>query len=1438
MPVVVPLWTASGSEKGWYLDMTVEAGLAVTELGEQMDAASWDEFIASELQSTFDAYLAKPAFLLGHSRTEAQTAADYAGRELLELVQNAADAASETGGGGRVLIEVNGNTLFVANTGQHFRKRGVAALMTAHTSDKPTRAARMIGAKGLGFRAILNWTDAPIISSGSLEIGFSRIHAKAVVEKLAANNTEIASNFSETSFNQPPLLVFPATGDELERLGDVRTSELLQHARTLREQGYDTVIAAPLRDNGALQHLVGQARLFEPSFLLFVESLQAICIRLPDSDEKRWTKDTKENGDVSLVLETDQETVEQKWILRQRRGGIGEGEGSKEFELAIALRLDASNTANRLHSYFPTSLPLPFSGLFHATLELDSSRKTINEGSEKNHVVLAALGRFHAEVLDELRESKRVTEPLKWLFAHQPFPDALTPVSEASWARARQLPLVRCMDGSWRSSDQARVGPPGYSNYLPQRLFGQLALVSEPAHEGLLRKRLKVSALGSKEILAILREADLSLVERAKAISGIAQSLPEDFHDSRLLIDLQGKSMPSTATAFPPPTDEFKRQSLPTWANARFIHPDLWSALLTSVTGNTLREKLHALKGFRVVEYSADAVIAALRSRVTELLKKKKSNSDRLQASFLAAVYSLHDRNRNRPPGVFRVRCQDGEWRDIATVHLSESFGQIGRITAALYQGRPDVLIGTAASNGLDTAGDNAVVFLEWLGINLWPRRVTEELPQKWRKAVIDDLPETFEVTDGNTHRELRRDSLSWGYTVRAEHHTVDGLNHILDTAAPEAILSWIAHDPRLDPLAPGGFFGVELSGRDSGNAKFRPYVGGLPNTLRLEIESRAWLECSDGQRRSPMEVMIEPGLFSSLFHAPRAVDGAAEEPFGLSRPYWRRGLERAGVARTLDDLPEPQVYRLLSSLPERNVKPEVGSRLFLQVLGRDSFDSQNGGAEREAFLETGMLPVQFGGKRIWAERDGVHYAQRDDLPSVARSHLRLIDLPTRLNGKQVLARFGVPALLKDALDLRIIAVDEVQAADASTLMARFERAKPYILALRKALSPNGTPLRRFEALALHVARRAEMELSINGVTVVEELEHWRHRLSQDSLLITVDATADYEVIMDLGLHAMADGFAELFELQNGADFVPYLTASTDSLRRTHLQRALPSLDTDELDSLIGGIDRLFDSPFAPQVDAETIHAGPALSPAKLPSLPYGSSDQAGSDVEQMGSDEAEEDAEPQDVEVRIEPRSAPASVAGTGTEATRRTLRVAAPTGRIAGQSDADPDRAADAEHWTGAFERANGRWPLAVAHLQGSRAFGCDYLSFETEDARATFEANPAMVELVSRFIETKSGSVWFTDNEWIAASSLGERYFVYRLTFVSGGRNQAELIIVRNPLSRTEAIRTARELVLDKVPDREEFDLVQTSAADLVLFTQEPVAETNPEVAWTEA
>lgn len=1376
-----------------------------------MTGEAWAAFIAAELKATCKAYIEKPAFLLGHSRTEKQTTADYAGRELLELVQNAADAASEVGGSGRVLIEVTQDALYVANTGQPFRKGGVASLMTAHTSDKPTRAARMIGAKGLGFRAILNWTEAPIISSGALELGFSRTHARALVAELAHQNAEIAASFSGDNPNLPPLLVFPATGAELDSLGDSGTQAVVRHARRLREDGYDTVIAAPLGSTNALKRVVEQATQFQPSFLLFVRALDEIRIRLPGHDEKRWTKGVKDDGDISLLLECGSEASTQDWIVRQRVGTIGEGENVREFELAIAIRSGETNAPGKLHSFFPTSLPLPFSGLFHATLELDSSRKTINEDSQHNIEVLRALGRLHAEMLTELRKMGRISEPLDWLIAHQEFPDALKPVSEAAWLRAKDLPIVRSMDRVWRKPDKARIGPINYAEYLPARLFGQLASVSSTDAEALLRHELGVPMVSAKDILNTLRAADLSFSERAKAIVGIAKAFPEDQHDRRLLVDIKGKEMSSTATAFPPPSDEAKRHGLPDWANARFIHPELWTELLAEASGNVVRDKIHSLKGFRVVEYSAEAVIAALRSRVTDLLKKKRSNPDHLQASLLATVYSLHDRGRNTPQGVFRVRCKDGQWRDITTVHLSEHYGIVGRTTAALYPGQPELLIGTPLENGFGEEPDDLVEFLIWLGINPWPRKISGPLPVKWRQSVIDAVPESFQVTDGNTSREIKSSDLSWGYTVNAAHDTVDGLERILSDAPAEAILAWLAHDPRLDPLAPIPAFSVRLEARENGLSKFRAYPGTLPNTVHLDIQASAWLDCQDGLRHAPRDAMIEPGVLSALFQAPRARSSTSEIEFGLDKAHWRRGLERAGVVRNLDDLPESQVYRLLASLPSRQVKPEVGNRLFLQILERETFDPELGGVDGITFRAEGKLPVQFGGRRIWAEREGVFYAQRDDFPSVAKSHLRLLDLPSRRNAKQVMARFGVATLQKDALNLKICSVDEVVEGDSITLRSRFDLSKPYIAALRKALSPDGTHLRRLEAVQLKVAAHAEMELSIDGTKIVEKLDPWRHSFDGDTLVITVDGTRSFEEVMDLGCHAVADGLAELFELQSGADFMPFLASSTDALRRAHLQRALPSFSEDELASLIGGVDHAFVSPFAPDVDAETMAAGPAVAANNSRDGQASSTADSGNHESGSDPDEVPSGAKPSEVELTVQQRQPQSNTSLERTSFPRRTLRVSGPTGQVPNPNGTDPNRAADAEHWTAAFERANGRWPQLVAHLQGTRAFGCDYLTFDSEEDRSAFLKNPTRIELVSRFIETKSGSVRFSDNEWLAANNLGERYFIYRISFSEGGRDQAQLTVVRNPSARGDAIRTERELLVDKVNGREEFDLV---------------------------
>ena len=1381
----------------------------------------WANFVARELNDTHEAYLKKPDFLLGHSRTERQTSADYAGRELLELVQNAADAAAEAGGAGKVLIEVTQDGLFVANSGQPFRTGGVSSLMTAHTSDKPTRAAKMIGAKGLGFRAILNWTEAPLISSGELEIGFSRVFANAQVSALAIQNRKIGDLFTTKSEESPPLLVFPATGAELERLGDDHVATMLLHTRALRKEGFDTVVAAPFHERRAFDRAIEQASQFEPSFLLFVKSLDSICIRFPDEQERVWSKEIEENGDVTLYLESGPDTGIQSWILRHKQGSIGDGKAERQYELAIALRLDEESTSGRLHSYFPTSLPLPFNGLFHATLELDSNRKTIQEDSDLNEGVLTALGEFHAETLNELRQGERLNgNPLSWLVVEEgaTFPDSLEIMAESTWRRTRELPLIEGLDGVWRTASESKIGPHGYSSFIPSRLFGELVKVEDENVEQLLRDKINVPEINPKKILKRLREGSLNIQERARAIVGVASSLPEEHHDRRLFLDINSDQMPAAAIPFPPPSKDEQRRSLPAWSSARFIHPELWEQLVDQAPGSTLREKLSELKGFRVTEFSVDSVISALRTKLGELLKSGHPEPDRIQSEFLTEILILYDEKRNRPTGLVNVRCKDGSWRDVTTVHLSEHYGQSGRINAELYKADPELLVAAPDQNGLANEGVDLTEFLIWLGINQWPRKMTEPLPSRWEAQILQDLPASFTVSDGNKFQELQRDQLQWGYTIRAEFETVEKLDEILLHAPSDAILAWLSQDERLDPIAPVSEFTVSVQGRSSGNASFRAYQGPLPNIVRHSIQQSEWLVCRDKKKHSPQNVMTQPGALSVLFNSPKTISAESEADFGLSPDLLRRGLERAGVARGLGDIPESQVYRLLLSLPMRNIKPELASRLYLQLLEREVFDPEKGGADREAFLKQGRVPVQTEEGCSWGARADTYYAHRDDLPEAARPHLTLIDLPSRRNATQVEARFGISALRKGNMGVRVLSVEAESGNLAQDLNYRFDQARPFILALRYHLSPEEGALRRLKALDLAVARRVEMELSINDRHIVNDLEPFKHTLKDGELIVTIDSTRPNEENVDLGLHAISDGLAELFELQSNADFTSLLTASSPALRKSHLKRALPRISSDELEAALSGVGYVESTDMEIGVDAEMLAQGPSEPSQNKATVPRDAmQDQESIPQAPEANDSIDErkNVEPGELRLKAKAKPSPEVDQALGQNSGRAKVRVSGTTGRLGNRNPKDVEQAADAEKWTVAFEVSQKRYPLLVAHLQGKGAFGCDCLSFVSEDDLRSFQDDPGKIELVDRFIETKSGAVRFTKNEWDAAEKLGNRYFAYRVSFSSGQRDKAQLTIVQNPRAQLLAIRVEHELLMERVNTRDEFELFQADS-----------------------
>jgi hypothetical protein len=1389
---------------------------------EPQTALEWKRFIEKEVGSTLSVYRTKPRLLLSQVRSEKQIADDYAGRELLEMVQNAADAAAETGGGGRVLIEISRDGIIVANTGQPFRMGGVESLMTAHTSDKPTRKRKLIGAKGLGFRALLNWSHEPIISSGALEMGFSAEHAAAMIDELVKGAAGVRKIVDQEDERPVPALAFPAIGEELERVGNAQASKLLGRTRGARAEGFDTVVAAPFDDSVALDRATVQAAEFEPTFLLFVSALASITLRIEGRPEVIWQR-RKLAGHLELLAVTaDGVRSEQRWLCYRRSGELSLKAARKttSFEAAVALRIDEPNAPGYLHSYFPTSILLPFPALFHATLELDSNRKSLKSGSELNNGVLHALAELFTESLETVALDQKAGV-LGFLEMRSDFPEPLVEFERAAYASAQTRRIVPVARGRRVTPAEARIGPSGYQNYLPTKLFKDLARVDSDAERQVL-ERIGVEQLAPAVIVKELKKAKLTIDERARAIIGVASTLDRKFHDRGLFIDQSGRPMRPSNTPFPPPASEDRLPTLPDWARARFIDRTLWTKVIAGLDGQTFRDRVKRLDNFGISEFSNQSIILSLRSQANQALNNKRRDPDLVQRQLLSAIFALflHRPDNRTPPASFKVLSADGTWRDAREVHLSARYGEIGRINSALYRSAPDCLLADSTDNGIDPEAGDTSAFFEWLGVNRWPREVTLPVAERFQEVVLAALPPEVEFTDGHVVQKVPRQNLGWGYNLDSNASTIARLDSILDTAESDAILAWLARDPRFDHAAPYRF-DTTVRGRHDGRSAMRRYEGKAPDLVLHQIRSTPWLACSDDAHHAPADCMAQPGRLTGLFTVPRAAVVGSDVAYGLSQALWRRGLANARVPHELADLSEAGVYGLLTSLPERPIADDVVKRLYQQILELGVFDIDNAPAERAVFLDRGKVQVYKGHTIEWVSPGEALYADQSSFPQAVREHLRLIGLPPRRNATNVRNRFGVAPLSRQDFHLEITQLTEDTSLAAGMLRSDLQSARPYIRALRLLDSNVTARLKRFDRLALKIVRAAEIRIAIGEQQISGPLEPWTHVLQDDDLIVAIDASKDIGSASLLAHEAIADGIAEVFDLQSGADFAKLLAARDGGVRRTLLARMLPNFSQEELSQSLVDVSEPDERYEPSKINPETLARGPKGSSEPAVDRDSDSS----TTVVDTGTSKRNPPPPPPPKPVvpgavtstpLVNP-TRPVFGSGTSSDGPRVGVRITAPTGAIGATPHADPFRAADAEAWTRLFEVEQGRFPLDVAFLQGRDAFGCDCLSFAKLADLEAFKADPQRTELVARFIETKSGAIQFSDNETRAAETRTDRLFVYRLQFFAGNRDFAELTIVCDPLRYREALVAQYEFNIDLVGERARFQIF-ASQSDL--------------------
>ena len=189
----------------------------------------------------------------------------YRDRLVVELAQNAADAAARDGRPGRVLFRLRGGLLEVSNTGSALDAAGVESLAALRASAKRDGDTAQVGRFGVGFAAALAVCDSPVLRSTQGGVRFS------AAETLAAVRAE------------------PSLADEVARREDqVPVLRLPFAESTPPEPGYDTTVVLPLRDADAVAVVHRLLDDVDAGLLLALPSLGEVVVETELTTAAHW----------------------------------------------------------------------------------------------------------------------------------------------------------------------------------------------------------------------------------------------------------------------------------------------------------------------------------------------------------------------------------------------------------------------------------------------------------------------------------------------------------------------------------------------------------------------------------------------------------------------------------------------------------------------------------------------------------------------------------------------------------------------------------------------------------------------------------------------------------------------------------------------------------------------------------------------------------------------------------------------------------------------------------------------------------------------------------------------------------------------------------------------------------------------------------------------
>lgn len=375
-------------------------------------------------------------------RLTQQVEHQYAGRFLIELIQNAHDAliapaAGEAGGRIAMLFDVNDSTygsLLVANDGQPFSSSNFERLSQLGQSDKDPQ--ENIGNKGIGFRSVLEICDVPEVYSRASQRshtfdGYCFRFDPSIVDALLEPMLQFANGVPVRTNLACPEQMFRLTGEDkvlfaarIKALGGQGIKEELRHlspyllpqpidrvcstaVHRLEQDGFSTVIRLPVKSAADVDYTRQKLAEFSPQTTLFLSKVSSL--QLGGAEKGVGTFTRRENGvgqaDERRVVLSDSAQKLETYAVWSKELHLADAPEAvrvavsklpepwpdiKRVVVEVAVRLGGDPTAGSLCIFLPTRLATGSAVHVQAPFFGDMSRTSIDFEDPFNRYLLDA----------------------------------------------------------------------------------------------------------------------------------------------------------------------------------------------------------------------------------------------------------------------------------------------------------------------------------------------------------------------------------------------------------------------------------------------------------------------------------------------------------------------------------------------------------------------------------------------------------------------------------------------------------------------------------------------------------------------------------------------------------------------------------------------------------------------------------------------------------------------------------------------------------------------------------------------------------------------------------------------------------------------------------------------------------------------------------------